>query len=68
MLREDQALARLPVVMLTARADERDQIRGWQLGVTDFVTKPFDAETLVAAVREALRPPVPRSASAAVAR
>jgi PAS domain S-box-containing protein len=55
-LREDPATAQLPVIMLTARAHQRDQIHGWQLGATDFVTKPFTPALLLLAVQQALQP------------
>jgi PAS domain S-box-containing protein len=55
-LRKDPVTAQLPIIMLTARSEERDQIRGWQLGATDFVTKPFAPAALTLAVRQALEP------------
>ena len=54
-LREDPDLADVPVVFLTARAQEDDVARGYSLGVTEYVTKPFDPEALVATIRRALR-------------
>lgn len=56
VLRRDPVTAELPIIMLTARANERDQIRGWQLGATDFVSKPFNPAALTLAVRQALVP------------
>jgi len=44
-----------PVIMLTARVDETDQILGLELGADDYVTKPFSPRTLVARVRAVLR-------------
>lgn len=43
------------VVMLTARNSERDFLHGWRSGVDQYVTKPFDPETLLDTVREILR-------------
>ena len=40
----------VPILMLTAKADERDRLRGFRLGVDDFVTKPFSAAELIARV------------------
>jgi two-component system, OmpR family, KDP operon response regulator KdpE len=45
----------LPVVMLTARADQINKIRGLQLGADDYVTKPFDVDELVARIGAVLR-------------
>ncbi len=45
----------IPVVMLTARTHERDQRAAWRAGVTDYITKPFEGERLLTAVRQAAR-------------
>jgi len=45
----------VPIVMLTARADEADKLVGLELGADDYVTKPFSARELVARVRAVLR-------------
>jgi DNA-binding response OmpR family regulator len=47
--------ARIPTIMLTARAEEADRIIGLELGADDYVTKPFSARELVARVRALLR-------------
>lgn len=47
--------AYVPVIMLTARADDVDQIVGLEVGADDYVTKPFNARELVARVRAVLR-------------
>ena len=44
-----------PLIMLTARVDETDQVLGLELGADDYVTKPFSPRTLVARVRAVLR-------------
>jgi DNA-binding response OmpR family regulator len=44
-----------PVVMLTARAQKSDKVRGLDLGADDYVTKPFDLEELLARIRAVLR-------------
>jgi protein-histidine pros-kinase len=54
-LRADPSTASVPVVMLTARTEARDQQSAWEAGVSDYLTKPFDAERLLGAVRTALR-------------
>src|SRR3712207_4800783 len=45
----------LPVIMLTARGEEGDRIRGLAIGADDYVTKPFSVPELVARVRALLR-------------
>ena len=47
--------SRVPIIMLTARADERDELRGFDLGVDEYVTKPFSPRTLCARVGAILR-------------
>lgn len=54
---------RTPIIILTARGQKADKIRGLRLGADDYVTKPFDIEELLARVRVVLRranPPVER--------
>jgi len=53
-LRDDHGMNEAPVVLLTAHAQDEDQARGDALGISAYVTKPFDPEALVATVREAL--------------
>jgi len=61
----DDALRALPVLMLTARAEELDRVVGLELGADDYLTKPFSPRELVARVRALLRraslaaPPLP---------
>lgn len=45
----------LPIIMLTARAEEADQLIGLELGADDYITKPFSPRALVARVRALLR-------------
>jgi DNA-binding response OmpR family regulator len=52
MLRE---ISTIPVIMLTARGDEDDRVRGLELGADDYVTKPFSPRELVSRVRAVLR-------------
>jgi DNA-binding response OmpR family regulator len=54
-LRADQATAGVPVIMLTARAEEPDRIRGLEMGADDYVAKPFSPNELVARVRAVTR-------------
>ena len=52
----DPALARTPVLLLTAKAQEPDLERGFAAGATDFVAKPFSTRELVSRVTAALPP------------
>ena len=52
----DQALARTPVLLLTAKAQEPDLERGFAAGATDYVVKPFSPRELVSRVTAALPP------------
>ena len=54
-LRSDPALRRIPIVMLTARADIEDKVKGLEFGADDYVTKPFEASELLARIKAVLR-------------
>ncbi len=54
-LRAMRGSSRVPVIMLTVRADERDKIRGLELGADDYVTKPFSPGELAARIKAVLR-------------
>jgi two-component system phosphate regulon response regulator PhoB len=54
-VRADPAWAGLPIIMLTAKADEVDRIVGLELGADDYVAKPFSPKELLARVRAVLR-------------
>ena len=55
MCRELRAMSRVPILMLTARADDVDKIVGLELGADDYVTKPFNPRELVARIKAILR-------------
>ena len=59
LCREIRANSQLPVIMLTARAEEADRIVGLELGADDYVTKPFSPRELTARVRTVLRRATP---------
>jgi DNA-binding response OmpR family regulator len=63
MLRRDPATARIPIVMLTAKAAEVDRILGLELGADDYLTKPFSPRELVARIQALLRRARPAPAS-----
>ncbi len=50
-----RAYSQVPIVMLTARDSERDELRGFDLGVDEYITKPFSPSILVARVEAILR-------------
>ena len=54
-LRAEADVSNIPVIMLTAKADETDRIVGLELGADDYVTKPFSPKELVARVGAVLR-------------
>ena len=54
-LRRDPATAKIPVVMLTAKAAEADKVAGLETGADDYVVKPFSFKELIARVRAVLR-------------
>jgi len=54
-LRHDVRTASVPVIMLTAKADEADELVGFAMGADDYVTKPFSMKALVARVNAMLR-------------
>ena len=55
LLRKDARTRDVPIVMLTARGEEADVVRGLELGADDYVTKPFSPKVLVARVKAVLR-------------
>jgi len=61
LCREIRAASDMPVIMLTARAEEADRIVGLELGADDYVTKPFSPRELTARVRSVLRRATPPS-------
>jgi two-component system phosphate regulon response regulator PhoB len=60
-LRGDTRTRRLPIIMLTARAEERDKIEGLDVGADDYVTKPFSPRELMARIKAVLRRNAPQA-------
>lgn len=58
-LRRDEASRELPIIMLTARAEERDKVSGLEGGADDYITKPFSARELLARINALLRRSLP---------
>lgn len=55
-LKTDDDLASIPVILLTAKSGEEDQMRGWQEGILDYVSKPFNPLSLAEWARRAMVP------------
>ncbi len=53
--REVRQVSKVPIIMLTARAEERDELQGFELGVDEYISKPFSPKILVARVEAILR-------------
>ena len=53
--REVRTYSKVPIIMLTARTDERDELQGFQLGVDEYIAKPFSPKILVARIEAILR-------------
>lgn len=53
--KEIRALSEVPIIMLTAKSDERDELLGFELGVDEYISKPFSPKILVARVEAILR-------------
>ena len=53
--REIREYSKVPIIMLTARSDERDELMGFELGVDEYISKPFSPKILVARVEAILR-------------
>jgi two-component system phosphate regulon response regulator PhoB len=59
--RADARTRELPIIMLTARADETDKVAGLDAGADDYLTKPFSTQELLARIRAVLRRRVPEA-------
>ena len=59
-IRESAETASTPVIMLTARSEEEDIVRGLECGADDYITKPFSRQVLLARIRAVLRRPQSR--------
>lgn len=53
--KEIRQYSKVPIIMLTAKADERDELLGYELGIDEYITKPFSPKILVARVEAVLR-------------
>lgn len=53
--REIRSYSKVPIIMLTAKSDERDELQGFKLGIDEYVSKPFSPKILVARIEAILR-------------
>ena len=54
-LKKDDLYKELPIILLTARGEEEDKVRGLEIGADDYVTKPFSPKELIARIKAVLR-------------
>lgn len=60
-LRQDEFTRQIPIIMLTARGEEEDKLRGLEVGADDYMTKPFSPKELVARIKAVIRRSSPTS-------
>ena len=65
-LKRDQFTRHIPIVMLTAKGEEEDMVRGLNSGADDYITKPFSPRELIARLRAVLRRLTPHASDEAV--
>ena len=65
-LRADPRTRNVPIIMLTARGDEKDKVMGLEAGADDYITKPFSPRELVARIRAVLRRRAPEMSEEAL--
>lgn len=58
-LKREEVTAQIPVIMLTAKTEEDNKVRGLEIGVDDYITKPFSPRELVARLKAVLRSSTP---------
>lgn len=66
-LKRDDATRDIPIIMLTARGEEDDKVRGFEAGADDYMTKPFSPRELIARIGAVLRRTAPGGAAEVVA-
>lgn len=60
-LKQNEYTRNIPIIMLTARSDEDDKVKGFDAGVDDYVTKPFSPKELIARIKAVIRRVAPTS-------
>ena len=61
-LRQEKLTKHIPIIMLTARTEEEDKVRGLDSGADDYITKPFSTRELIARVKALMRRAAPQTA------
>lgn len=65
-LRRNERTRLIPIIMLTARTEEGDKVRGLEVGADDYVTKPFSPRELIARIKAVLRRLIPEASGEVV--
>ena len=63
LIKKNEKLSKIPIIMLTARGEEEDKIKGLDSGVDDYMTKPFSFKELLARIKALLRRSKPNTIS-----
>ena len=66
ILRKDKRTKLIPIIMLTARTEENDKVKGLEVGADDYITKPFSPRELIARINAVLRRRSPESSDEVV--
>ncbi|MBE8167597.1 MAG: phosphate regulon transcriptional regulatory protein PhoB [Shewanella sp.] len=59
VIKQDEFTRQIPIIMLTARGEEEDKVKGLEVGADDYMTKPFSPKELVARIKAVLRRTAP---------
>lgn len=62
LMKQEELTRNIPIVMLTARGEEEDKVRGLEVGADDYITKPFSPKELTARIKAVMRRSVPTAA------
>jgi len=65
-MRQEKLTREVPIIMLTARAEEEDKLRGFDSGVDDYLTKPFSTRELISRIKAQLRRSAPHTSEASL--
>ncbi|MGB1263283.1 MAG: phosphate regulon transcriptional regulator PhoB [Cognaticolwellia sp.] len=66
VLKQNEYTRNIPIIMLTARADEDDKVKGFDAGIDDYVTKPFSPKELIARIKAVIRRVAPTALEEAI--